>query len=113
MHELLIIDSEMDLTEALTAEFAVLYKHSPLCGLSSTARLEMVFFAQGEPDVPVYEIDVIRRRALSRRVADVLDIEHESPQVILLRAGRPLFDASHGGVSAARLEHELERVRST
>ena len=46
------------------------------------------------------------------RLAELLDIEHESPQVILLRRGRPLYDASHRLVSAAGLERELVRVRA-
>lgn len=101
-----------DLEAALSADLAVIYKHSPHCGLSSMARLEVVFFAQGNPDVPVWEVDVIHDRALSGRIASRLDVEHESPQAILLRRGRPVFDTSHRGVSAAALERELERART-
>ena len=110
MHEL---KTEADLTSALTSEIALVYKHSPYCGLSTMARHEVHFFSEGNPDVPIYVVDVIHQRPLSQRIAALLEIEHESPQVILLRRGRPMFDASHRGVSAYAIEQELGRVRTS
>ena len=104
--------TEADLASALEDDLAVLYKHSPYCGLSSMARQEVSFFVQGNPDVTVYQVDVIHARSLSQHIASLFEIEHESPQVILLRAGRPVFDASHRGVSAHALEAELKRLRA-
>lgn len=112
MHAFHELKTEADLDAALAAELAVVYKHSPLCGLSMMARLEMTWFAQGNPAVPIWLIDVIRQRSLSESIAARFEIEHESPQVILLRRGRPIFDASHRGVSSSALERELERVRA-
>ena len=110
MSELRDLKSEADLESALRSELAVVYKHSPYCGLSTMARFEIHFFAQGNPEVPVYLVDVIHARSLSQRIAALFEIEHESPQVILLRQGRPMFDASHRGVSAHALEDELRRL---
>ena len=106
------IEKEADIEAALARELAVIYKHSPYCGLSTAARFEMSHFAQGNPDVPIFEVDVIHQRWLSRRIAEDFEIEHESPQVILLRRGRPVFDASHRGVSAYALERELQAAVS-
>ena len=107
MSELRRIETEADIVDALEDELALIYKHSPYCGLSTSARLEVLFFAQGNPDVPIYEVDVIHQRPLSLRIEEDLGIEHESPQVILLRRGRPVFDASHRAVSAIALEREV------
>jgi bacillithiol system protein YtxJ len=111
MSEITELMTEADLESALANEIALLYKHSPYCGLSTMARHEVHFFVQGNPDVPVYVVDVIHRRPLSQRIADLFEIEHESPQVILLRRGRPMFDASHRGVSAHAIEAELQRLK--
>lgn len=111
MSEFRDLRTEADLEGALQSALAVLYKHSPYCGLSAMARFEVHFFAQGNPDIPVYIVDVIHARPLSQRIASLFEIEHESPQVILLRDGRPVFDASHRGVSAHALEDELRRAR--
>ena len=112
MSEMRDLRTEADLESALRNDLAVVYKHSPYCGLSSMARFEVHFFAQGNPDVPVYMVDVIHARPLSQRIASLFEIEHESPQVILLRQGRPMFDASHRGVSAYAIEDELRRLSS-
>ena len=106
------LKTEADLEAALASDLAIVYKHSPYCGLSTMARHEISFFIQGNPDVPVFQVDVIHARPLSQHIARLFDIEHESPQVILLRDGRPMFDASHRGVSAHALEAELKRVRA-
>ena len=103
------IRSEADLEDALAEDLAVLYKHSPYCGLSSMAHHEVHFFAQGNPEIPIYVVDVIHDRPVSQHIARHFEIEHESPQVILLRKGRPVFDASHRGVSAYALEQEIGR----
>lgn len=92
-----------ELEGVLTAPLAVLYKHSPLCGLSAIAAGEVRRFAGERPGTPVYVLDVIRQRALAREVERRLGIRHESPQAIVLRDGVPVWDASHRGVTAEAL----------
>jgi len=43
-------------------------------------------------------LDVIAHRNLSRQVADLLKVEHESPQVLLIKNGQCVFDASHTAI---------------
>jgi bacillithiol system protein YtxJ len=92
---------------AAAAEVAVIYKHSPRCGSSKTAELEVGRFAERHPDVPVYQLDVVRHRALARGIAERLDVRHESPQVILLRRGRVAWVGSHGEVDATAIEAQV------
>ena len=89
---------------AAAAEVAVIYKHSPRCGSSKTAELEVGRFAERHPDVPVYQLDVVRHRALARSIAERLDVRHQSPQVILLRRGQVVWSGSHGEVEAGAIE---------
>jgi bacillithiol system protein YtxJ len=92
-------------------ELALIYKHSPRCGVSLTAAEEVRRFADAEPAVPVYVLDVVRDRGLAREVARRLGIRHESPQAILLREGEVVWEASHRGVTARALGVALERAR--
>jgi bacillithiol system protein YtxJ len=55
------------------------------------------------PAVPVYVVDVIAQRLLSREIAACFGIRHESPQAILFRGGRVAWHASHYDVTAAAL----------
>jgi len=95
------------LEAALTARVAVLYKHSTRCGVSRGSLIEMRQFAERHPEVPVYIVDVVADRDITRRSAEATGVRHESPQVILLVAGHAVWDASHFSVSCSRLERAL------
>ena len=96
-----------ELDAALDAPLAVLYKHSPYCGLSHRAAREVEAFMAEYPDVPVYLVDVVRDRPLSREIERRLEIRHESPQVIVVEGGTPRWSASHRGVTAAALGRQI------
>lgn len=95
--------------EALAAPLAVIYKHSPNCGVCIASDQEVRRFADGHSDTPVYWVDVVAQADLSRMVADRAGVLHESPQVILLERGRPVWSASHWEVRASDLEHQAAR----
>jgi bacillithiol system protein YtxJ len=88
-----------DLDEIKTQDLAVLFKHSSTCGVSWAAESQVKKFIAGNPDIPVYTISVRQDRELSRRIADETRIRHESPQVIVLRRGVPVANASHQDVT--------------
>lgn len=93
------IVTEADLALLLAAPLAVLYKHSPICPTSSVAYDEMLAFRRRCP-VPVYLVDVIRHRPLSRALAERVGVVHASPQVIILRNGVPAWHGSHYDIQA-------------
>lgn len=99
------------LEDACAEETAVIYKHSPRCGASLAALYQLRRFMEAEPAVPVYTIDVVAGRAMAREVEQRLGVRHESPQAIVLKAGAPVWDASHRGVTAAALAHALRLCR--
>lgn len=101
------IRRESDLEEALAAPLAVLYKHSPLCGLSDMAARQVERFLEAHPDVPVYQVDVVRARPLSREVEHRLGIRHESPQALVLRDGVVSWHGSHRAITAEALERAV------
>ncbi len=94
------------LESALGEPLAVLYKHSPLCGLSDMVFREVRSFMEDNPDVPVYLVDVIRARSMSREVEHRLSVRHESPQAFVLRRGTVAWHGSHRAVTADALERE-------
>lgn len=90
---------------------ALLYKHSPRCGVSFDARLELDDLAATDPGLPVWQVDVVRQRALSEEFARLLGIAHASPQVILLQGGRPVWHTSHQRITREALAARLEAAR--
>lgn len=81
----------------------MIYKHSSRCPLSSRARDEVAAFEK-QSDLSIFEVVVQKDRATSDHVAEALMIRHETPQVILIRDGSPVYDASHTEVTLEALE---------
>ncbi|MEM1357867.1 MAG: bacillithiol system redox-active protein YtxJ [Bacteroidota bacterium] len=74
----------------------LILKHSTRCPISTMAmrRLEMNWdFDEGA--LETYYLDLIRYREISNHIAATFGVEHESPQVILIKDGKSIYDASH------------------
>jgi bacillithiol system protein YtxJ len=92
----------------LRAPLALVYKHSTRCPIATIAYHEVEQLLRDRPDAPVWIVDVIADRGLSRLVAERTGVVHESPQAILLVGGQAVYDASHFDVRAEALARELD-----
>ena len=73
----------------------IVFKHSNACSISSRAYREM------EQVDGVNILEVQSAREVSRELANLTGIRHETPQVIVLRDGKAVWNASHFDVKAA------------
>jgi monothiol bacilliredoxin len=105
------ISSEADLATALAQPLAVVYKHSPICPTSGLAYQEIRSLRRLQEDVPVYLIDVIHSRPLSRYIAERLGVVHQSPQAIILRSGVPAWHGSHFDLRADTMSRQLQQLK--
>lgn len=87
----------------------LIYKHSTRCAISSMAkyRLEDSWNFREDELIPFY-LDLLQHRQLSNAVADVFQVYHESPQVLLIRDGVCTYDASHLDISVEELRSCFE-----
>ncbi|MBK8368713.1 MAG: DUF2847 family protein [Bacteroidetes bacterium] len=51
--------------------------------------------------IPAYYLDLLNHRDISNEIAHVFSIEHSSPQVLLIKNGVCVYNASHTDISAA------------
>ena len=69
---------------------------------------------EAHPDLPVGVIRVVEARPASNRVAEVTGLQHESPQLILFKDGRAVFDRDNWDITsesvAEALENQVARV---
>jgi bacillithiol system protein YtxJ len=99
--------------DALPADGIVfLFKHSPVCGTSALAHEEVERYEAANPATSVYFVDVIGQRPLSQEFAAALGIGHSSPQIILLRGARPLWNTSHWRIRQDVMEAEVATAQS-
>ena len=81
----------------------VIFKHSTACGISSAAYREME-----KLDDQVNLLEVQSARDISRELADITGIRHETPQVIVFKDGKAVWNASHFDVKAVAVRKALE-----
>jgi bacillithiol system protein YtxJ len=85
----------------------LIFKHSTRCGTSSMAwsrmeRLSDSFHAVAK----TYFLDVLSYRTLSNAVADDFHVYHESPQLLLIKDGECIYEASHLEISPKETEEQ-------
>ena len=77
------------------AGVVLLFLHDPNCPISVRAYFEVASLGD-----EVALLDVRAVPALAGEVERRTGVRHESPQIIVLRDGRPTWSASHYGVTA-------------
>ena len=85
--------------EATDATHRVIFKHSTRCGISSMMlRRFEASWRHCDANIEFYLLDLIRFRSVSDAIAHQFKVSHQSPQVIVLQAGKVVRDASHGEI---------------
>lgn len=86
---------------------ALIFKHSTRCSISSMAlsRLENKWETQG--NVQPYFLDLLKFRDVSNEIATVFGVEHQSPQVLVIKNGQCIYHNSHSGISYQDIKQVL------
>ena len=106
------IDTQEQLSQVLEASRerpVLIFKHSTMCPISARAHREVEQFLEEEPD-PAFDfgkIVVQTARPISDKIAETLGVRHESPQAIVVRDGKAVWDASHFSITRRALAEAL------
>ena len=84
----------------------VIFKHSSRCSISSVA-LQRLQKAQQPDGLDFNFLDLLAHRPLSNKIAETFGVHHESPQILLIKDGRCVFDESHLGISMNDIVREV------
>lgn len=83
-----------------TPGYSILFKHSTRCGISMMVKKKFEHDWDMLPEhTPVYFLDLINYREISAAIAEQFHVPHESPQLLLIKDGECVYDASHGEIS--------------
>jgi len=83
----------------------VLFKHSTRCSISRMALKQFdAEFNYPEEKIDWYLLDLINHRDLSNEIASRYNIVHQSPQIVVIRNGKAVFNESHDSISAEDLK---------
>lgn len=104
--------SDADLNAALTKgndALVLFFKHSTRCPVSGMAlRMFERDYSVESSNATAYFLDLIAYRSLSNRMATELGVEHESPQLIVVKNGVVVHTASHSMISAKDIKMFVE-----
>lgn len=83
----------------------LIFKHSTRCSISSMAlsRLEREWNSELD-QLKAYYLDLITFRQISNTIENAFGVYHESPQVLIIKNGECIYDASHMSISVNNLK---------
>ena len=90
-----------------TQKPVAIFKHSTRCGVSRMSLKEFESEFDLHDFVTPYFVDLLENQQVSAAIEKRFGIEHQSPQLILIKNGEPIYDASHGNIYADDLKRYL------
>jgi bacillithiol system protein YtxJ len=83
----------------------VLFKHSTRCIISRTVLKQFdTEFHFPEDKMDWFLLDLLNFRDLSNEIASRYNVTHQSPQIVVIRNGKAVFNESHDGISVDDLK---------
>jgi bacillithiol system protein YtxJ len=101
--------SELDEIDNVSATKPVLiFKHSTRCIISKTALKNFENeYNISEDDLHLYYLDLLNYRDISNTIAERYKIQHQSPQVLVIKNGVCVYTTSHENIDAKELETKI------
>lgn len=106
MKRLSSIEAWRELLENSGEQPFILFKISMTCASSVTARKEMKAL---ETTLPIYAVFVQMDRDVSNAVESDLGVKHESPQLLILKDGKGIWQATHYHIKRSIVRDAIEK----
>ncbi|MEN9447541.1 MAG: hypothetical protein RJA25_831 [Bacteroidota bacterium] len=84
--------------------FAI-FKHSTRCSVSAMAKNRVE--RNWNLSMPIYYLDLLQHRSISNLIATQTGIEHQSPQLIVFKNGKAIYNASHNAIDIEEIKEQL------
>ncbi len=84
-----------------------IFKHSTRCSISRMALKQFENEFDLEGSVTPYYLDLLNHRDISNEIATRFQVYHQSPQLLLIKEGKSIYDASHSDIDAVELKERL------
>jgi bacillithiol system protein YtxJ len=96
-----------EIIDLSTEKTILIFKHSTRCSISRMAvrQFENEFDLQDK--VIPYFLDLLEFRNVSNEIVSRFDVVHQSPQLILIKDGKAIYNASHSDIEVEVLKQYL------
>ncbi len=92
----------------------LIFKHSTRCSISSMAidRLARSWKEEEINPQHFYYLDLIAFRDISRQIEEMFQVPHQSPQILIIKDGRCVYDNSHMGINYQDVKDKVAELIS-
>jgi bacillithiol system protein YtxJ len=96
-----------EIVELSNERKVLIFKHSTRCSISRYAlkQFENEFIYADK--ITSYFLDLIAYRAISNEIVNRFGVVHQSPQILLIKEGKSIYNASHSDIAAEDLKQYL------
>lgn len=84
-----------------------IFKHSTRCSISRMALKQFENEFDFSDKVTPYFLDLIAYRDVSNEISNRFGVQHQSPQLILIKDGKAIYNASHSDIDAGVLKTKV------
>ncbi len=84
-------------------KYQAIFKHSTRCGISSGV-LRQFERQKNVEEIDFYYLDLLAYRSISNEIANRFGVIHQSPQLIVLKDGQVVAQASHYDIMSVTLD---------
>lgn len=108
------LQSEAQLQKIAEANSStIIFKHNTTCPISKSIKQKLEQ-DQGKllAGTTVFILDLISHRQISNAIADKFDIPHQSPQILVIKDGKCIYDEALYNISAEEVAQALETSRN-
>ncbi|RWW98845.1 bacillithiol system redox-active protein YtxJ [Flavobacterium cerinum] len=97
-----------DIIEESAETPVVIFKHSTRCSISRMALKNFEReYAVEEGKAKPYFLDLLEHRDISNEIASRFEVQHQSPQLLLIKNGKAVYNSSHSDIDAAIVKDKL------
>jgi bacillithiol system protein YtxJ len=85
----------------------IIFKHSTRCSVSRMALKQFENEFDLNDKVDAYFLDLLEHREISNEIASRFGVFHQSPQLLLIKDGKSVYDVSHSDIDAEELKGKV------
>jgi bacillithiol system protein YtxJ len=93
-----------DIVTLSNEKTVLIFKHSTRCSVSRMVLKQFEDEFKLEESIAPYFLDLLEHRDISNAIASCFEVQHQSPQLLVIQAGKAVYSASHENINAGSLK---------
>lgn len=97
-----------NIDEISVQQYVAIFKHSTTCSISGMSKQRLERKWTDNIPIKIWYLDLLKHRDISNAIAQKFNVQHESPQILLIKNKECIYHASHMEITVNDL---LENIK--